>query len=307
MARKKKNELQVVNAEEDNILLEEKFDKEAIRNELKAYVDETVNKVFFEELEKTNKKLIREKNRRIIWKNIVIILLLLVIGFLVYCLYTNNYFDKFFNKDNDVVEKDKADNNKDKEKEEKEKEKEKKEPTLDELKKEYESLLDNYYVTDSSIYLSDFYDGKLTADMMRYMTINSFNFNTFDKEEDYNIIKEATFKTMFEKLFDTDYISATFNYDENKIRYVKPMESYMSESVLVREDNNIKREIKDIKVDGSEVIITTIEGVVIDNKLRNVISNEEIEYNNDSLIKYEDKLNKVIYTFKNNKLISLGK
>lgn len=315
MARKKKEELQVVTKEEKNILLEEKVDVESLRKELKEYVDERVNDTFFDELERSNKKLIREKSKKIFWKNVIIILLLLIIGFLAYLLYTNNYLDKYFNKETNTEEKEKkdeekkdsSDTNKD-DKKEPTPSPTPKAPTLDELKKEYGSLLDNYYVTDSSSYLSEFYEGKLSLDMMKYMTLNSFDFSTFPKEEDYNIIKESTFKIMFEKLFIEDYISGTFSYDENKVRYVKPMESYMTESILVREENNIKREIKDIKVDGDKVMITTIEGVVKDKELHNVISNDLIDgYKEDSLLKYEDKLNKLTYTFKNNKLISLSK
>lgn len=309
MARKKKNELEVVSTK-DNILLDKGIDTESIKSELKEYVDEQINKTFIDELDKANRKLIREKNRKIIWKNIFIIILLLIIGFLLFVMYHYDFFDKFLNKEPNTEEKEKKEENIEKEDkpEEKKEEKEKKEPTLDELKKKYSSLLDNYYVTDSSIYLSDYYDGKLTIDMMKYMTINSFNFSSLEKEEDYNIIKESTFQTMFEKLFDEDYVSGTFNYDENKLRYVKPMESYMSENVLVREDNNIEREIKDIKVVNDKVQIMTVEGVVKDNKLYNILTNDEvIEYNGSSLIKYEKELNTLIYTFKDNKLIGLSK
>ena len=314
MARKKKEELLKIEStsSNDNILLQSKVDTESIKNELKDYVDERVNQVFFDELEKTNRKLIREKSRRILWKNIFIVILLLIIGFLTYLLYTNNYFDKFFNRDTPTEEK-----------EEKKEEEEKKEttpsptpsptitpkvPTREELIKEYGDLLDNYYVTDSSIYLVDFYDGKLTDDIKKYITLNAFDFSSFDKEEDYQIIKESAFKTMYEKLFNDEYKSESFSYDDNKIRYVKAMEAYMTTTLLVREDSDIKREIKDIKVDGNEIIITTIEGVLKDNKLYNIISNEEItDYKEDSLLKYESKLNKLVYTFKNNKLINLSK
>ena len=308
MARKKKTELEVVSTK-DNILLEEKINTESIKKELKEYVDEQINKTFFDELEKSNKKLIREKSRKIFWKNIFILLLLLVIGGLLFLMYRNGDFDRFFNKNNNIEEKEKVDDKEEKPEDKKEEKKEEvKEPTLDELKKEYAGLLDDYYVTDSSIYLSDFYEAKLTLDMMKYMTINTFNFSTFEKEEDYNIIKESTFQIMFEKLFNEEYVSGTFNYDENKLRYVKQMESYMSESVLVRVDNNIVREIKDIKIDDGRVNITTIEGVIKDNKLYNVITNEEItEFNGDSLLKYESKLNKIIYRFKDGKLVSLSK
>ncbi len=318
MAKKKKEELLVIDTQDNNILLDDKFDKNAIINELKEYVDERVNDVFLDELERANKKLIREKNKKIFWKNVIIILLLLIIGFLLYLLYSNDYFDRFFNKNSEIEEKEQKDDKNTEEKKEEDKEdkkdneeekkEEKKEPTQEELKKEYEHLLDNYYVTDNSIYLSDFYSGKLTKEMMMYMTLNSFDFSSFSKEEDYNIIKESTFKIMFEKLFNEEYISGSFNYDENKVRYVKQMESYMTEAILVREESNIKREIKDIKVDGDEVIITTVEGIVKDNQLRNIISNELIsDYIDGSLLKNEDKLNTVVYSFKYGKLIGLTK
>ena len=312
MARKKKEEIVSVESENNNILLQNKVEIDSIRDELKGYVDEQINKGFFDELEKTNKKLIREKSKKIFWKNVIIILLLLIIGFLVYLLYSNNYFDKYFNKENNTSQKE--------EKKEEKKDVEPtpsptptptatpKKPTQEELKKEYAHLLDNYYVSDSSIYLVDYYDGKLTDDMKKYMTLNSFDFSTLEKEEDYNIIKEATFKQMYEKLFDSEYSSSTFEYDENKVRFVKGMESYMTTSILVRDESNIEREIKEIKEDNNTVTITTVEGVVKDNKLYNIISNDEVtEYKGDSLIKYENKLHKVVYTFKDNKLISLGK
>lgn len=310
MVKKKKEETKAIDTKKKtkNILLEEVVDVENIRKELKEYVDEKVNQTFIEELDKSNRKLIREKNKKIVWKNILIVLLLLIIGFLIYLLYSNNYFDKIFNNNSNQIEEKEKKDNKEEEKDKNDKKEEVKEPTQEELKKQYASLLDNYYVTDNSIYLVNFYDGNLTNDMMKYMTLNTFDFSTFTREEDYNIIKESTFKTMYERLFNADYNSSSFDYEDNKIRYVKAMESYMTSSILVREDSNIKREIKNIKLDGNEIIITTIEGVVKDSKLYNVITNKEIEnYENDSLIKYEKDLNKLIYKFKDNKLISLSK
>ena len=321
MAKKNNEELLQIEDREvnDNILLPNSIDIESIRHELKEYVDNKVTNTFIEELDKANKKLLREKSRRIFWKNVVIIILFLLCGFLTYLLYSNNYFDKFFNKNNNIpVEKE--------EKKEEPKEEKKEEikvtptptlvptpsptptPSFDDLKKEYGSLLDNYYVTDDSIYLVDFYDAKLSSDMKKYITLNSFDFSTFEKEEDYNIIKDSTFKLMYEKLFNDEYNSSTFSYDDNKIRYVKSMEAYMTSSLLVHAESNIKREIKDIKLDGGNVIITTIDGLIKDNKLYNIITNDEIkDYKEDSLLKYEDKLNKLVYTFKDNKLISLSK
>lgn len=318
MARRKKEEIKEL-PYKDNILLEEKIDGNKIKEELEKYIDEKINKTFIEELDKSNRRLIREKSRKIIWKNIVILILLALSGFLLYLLFSNNYFDKYFNKNKeDVVEKDKQDDNK--------KESDKKieptatpeptptptatpkVPTLDELKKEYGSLIDNYYVTESSSYLVDFYSGNLTDNIKRYITLNSIDFDSIKKEEDYQIISDDTFKTIYEKLFDEEYEAATFDYDDNKIRYVGKMESYMTSEFLEKHDTNIKREITDIKVDGETVIITTVEGLIKDNKLYEIINNTEVtDYKEDSLVNYQDILNKVVYTFKDGKLIKLGK
>ena len=311
MARKKKTELQVVSTKEDNILLEEKVDGNKIKEELEKYVDEKINKTFIDELDKSNRRLLREKSRKIIVKNIVILILLAIIGFLIYLLFSNNYFDKYFNKNT----------NESSEKEEKKEEEKKEEtkptatptptpkaPTLDELKKEYGSLLDNYYVTDSSSSLVDFYNGNLTDNLKKYITLNTFDFKKLTKEEDYQIIKDNDFKEAYEKLFNDEYNASTFDYDDNKVRYVSMMESYMTSEYLTKEENNIKREITDIKVDGNIVIIETIEGIVKDNKLYEIVNNTEIEdYKGDSLVKYKDKLDKLVYTFKDGKLIKLEK
>ena len=80
-------------------------------------------------------------------------------------------------------------------------------------------------------------------------------------------------------------------------------------NLFPHEDNNIiTREIIDIKEDNGNILITTIEGIVKDNKLYNVLTDEEInDYNGKSIIDYQDKLNKITYTFSDSKLISLSK
>ena len=314
MAKKKKEEtLQITT--KDNILLEEKADGDKIKEELERYVDEKINKTFIDELDKANRRLIREKSRKIIWKNIVILILLALCGFLLYLLFSNNYFDKYFNKnDNESSEQEK--------KEEKKDENDVKPsptpnptptatprvPTLDELKKEYGSLLDNYYVTDSSSYLVDFYSGNLSDDLKKYITLNTLDFDKIKKEEDYQIISNDEFKEAYESLFSDEYEASTFDYDDNKIRYVSKMDSYMTSEYLEKEDNLIKREITNIKVDGKEVIIETVEGIIKEGKLYEIINNTLVEeYKEDSLVNYKDKLNTVIYTFKDGKLIKLDK
>ena len=75
---------------------EETIDLTLIKEELKDYVDIKLKNSFNEELERSNRRLIREKNKKILFRNIVIFVLLVIIGLLLYLMYTNKYFHKFF-------------------------------------------------------------------------------------------------------------------------------------------------------------------------------------------------------------------
>ena len=66
-----------------------------IKKELYEYTDETVRKYYLQEIEKVNKIIIREKNKKILFRNFIITLLLLIIVFLLYLLNSVNYFAKF--------------------------------------------------------------------------------------------------------------------------------------------------------------------------------------------------------------------
>ena len=94
MANKKKEE------KKDEII-----DKERIKKELVEYIDQEIEKKFDEgfdsnirkefyyEIDKSNRRLIREKNKNILFKNTIIIILLGIICFLVFLLYQYHYFD----------------------------------------------------------------------------------------------------------------------------------------------------------------------------------------------------------------------
>ena len=134
---------------------EETIDLTLIKEELKDYVDIKLKNSFNEELERSNRRLIREKNKKILFRNIVIFVLLVIIGLLLYLMYTNKYFHKFFSdsKSEEVV----------KEEVKKEEEKEEvKEITLDDLIKKYSYLLDKVNMNEKSDYIKDYYEGNLT-------------------------------------------------------------------------------------------------------------------------------------------------
>ena len=142
------------------------------------------------------------------------------------------------------------------------------------------------------------YDGNLTTELKNYIVLNSMDIEELEKEEEYNIISDETFKEAYEKIFADDYTSKTFKYNGAHVRYITAMKSYITDNILEKVDSNIKREIVDIKVEDEEVNITTIEGIVKDKKLYNIVTNEEVEdYDNKKISSYEDSLNKVTYTF----------
>ena len=278
---------------------EEKQDLTQIKQELEEYIDSKIKTSFNEEVDKANKKLIREKNKKIIFRNIIIVLLLVIMGFLTYLLYKDHYFDKFFNHNEKTINEITNDNEPIPEKEPK--------ITLQELINKYEKLFDSYFITSKCQYKSDLYTGNLSSELKKYMTLNVIDFKSIESDN-YNIISEKTFKQVFDTLFNDGYVSGNFDYNDNEMRYLKDFESYVSSEILTKKDFDIVREILDIKEEDTKVIITTIEGVLNNNHLYNVLTNEEvIDFNGNSILNYQDKLNKITYIFENNKLISLMK
>ena len=146
MVKKKETEKVVKKSSKETI------DIESLKEELMEYIDKSIKKEFIIELEKSYKRTIREKNKKIIIKNMFITGLLFIIVCLVFIMNKNDYFDKFFIEDNSKQVKIT------KNKEDKTNIEEEKEPTLDELKEEYSYLLDNIYINENSSYLSDYYN-----------------------------------------------------------------------------------------------------------------------------------------------------
>ena len=294
MANKKTDEVKVVKKEE-------KIDLEEIKKELTDYVDDKIRTELVENIERANKRVIKEKNIKIIWRDFLVLILLGICCFLVYTLYNINYFGI------SIDEKQNSEKKEEVNKSSEEIEEEIVEPTLDELKTKYSYLLNNYVISDESIYLEDLYNGNLTNELKNYYALNKFDFTSLTMQDDYNIINEYSFVEKYKELFDSEYVNTSFNYNGNIIRYIGVINSYISTSVLEYTNSFIKREIISINVNDKIVSITTVEGVVKDNKLYNPLTKEEIENFNNNLLDYEDKLVKITYVFNNGKLDSITK
>lgn len=269
---------------------------EILKNDLKKDIDnhinEQVNKTIKNELEKNYKKIIKSKNLKIFIKNIIIILLILVIIYLLYLLKEANYFDKYFinstNKEinNEIIE---------------EKNNEKKEENnLEKLKEQYSYLLDKIYLNESSEYIDSFYEGKLTKEIKSYLTVNNLPNSSLTIENNYNIIDNNEFKKIYESLFNDVYEPINFEYNDNYIRYISKLDSYISNDLITNNSTDIVKEIIDIKVSDKEIDITTIEGLNRENKIFNILTKEEI-CEISKITSNKEKLNTIIYKFNNDK------
>ena len=280
-----------------------------IKEELKNYINDQLNNSYIEQISKANKALIKEKNLKILAKNTLITFLLLIIVFLIYLLNNVGYFERFRSNpsketiiltEKDEMKKDSTNNQKE--------EIVKKEPTLEELMKEYQYLLDKVIISENCQYLEDYYNGNLTNELKNYLALSTLDFTKLTFEDGYNIIEEKELKDAYDKIFSSEYVSLSFDYNNNIVRYINKMSSYLTLEELTKNKSNIVREITAIKVNDDEVSITTLEGIVKDSKLYNVLSLNEINnYQADKLINYEKQLNKITYIFKNEKLINIKK
>ena len=280
---------------------EEKIDLTDIKDELQVYIDKEIKKGFKGEIDKLNRKVINEKNKKIYFRDIIIVLLLLLIVYLLYLMNEADYFDKYFISNNSTNIVENNNNNKINE----EKEVIIKEPTLEELKSKYQYLLNNIVISENCNYKDDYYNGNLSTNLKKYITLSNFDFESL-VIDDYSIINADDFKIEYNKLFDGEYTNDSFDYNVNKIRYIEKLNSYITNSILIKDISNIKREIINIEVNNNDIVITTVEGVVKDNKLYNVVTLNEVKnYKNDNISNYKDSLNIVKYVFKDNKLIDI--
>ncbi len=272
------------------------IDEKKLKKELQEYIDEQMSKTQLGEIEKANKRLIREKNKKIASKNMIIIILLVIIGGLVFLLYDDGYFDKFIKEEKKSNVENKITTPK-----------KEKEVTLDDLKDKYGYLLNNIYISDSSNYLEEYYNGDLTTELKNSLALNLVNFDKLEEDEDSNIIPSDILEDTYKGIFNDKYENKSFKYNDNKLKYVSKLDSYITGDILEKDDTNIKREITNIEVDKKIVKITTIEGKVVDNKVFNILEDKELGDYNDNLGNYYDDLNKITYIFNDKKLESIEK
>ena len=124
--------------------------------------------------------------------------------------------------------------------------------------------------------------------------------------DDYSVIDDEVLKEEYSKLFDNEYASDSFAYNNVKVSYIDKLKSYITNNILIKNTSNIVREIVNIEENDNDVIITTVEGLVKNKKLYNILTNAEVKnYKKDNIANYKKSLNIVTYTFNNDKLVSI--
>lgn len=301
MARTKKEENKEV---VDSKAIEERVTTK-ISNTLDKKIEEVfeekfnqkIRKEFIEEIEKVEKKTIREKNRKIFFKDFLLLICLGVIIFLLYLMYQNHYFDSYFPincPEESVVEKEEGTSSI--------------QPSFDELKKTYASYLDPYTISSDSFYVENLYQGQLTNELMNYYTLNSMDFSKLEKEDDYQLISQKEFMKACSSLFVDECSMKSFDYNGNKVRFFSKLDSFVTDSFLEKENSLVQREITDVQVKGDLVVISTLEGVSNEGKLSTIYPKGWTgEYHGESFLTFRDHLNSLVYTFQNKKLKSIEK
>ena len=295
MARTKKETTEKVEVKDDKKELKKElldYINKDLKKDLDIYIESEVKKEFADILEKRHKKEIRSKVRKIVFRDIIIVLLLVVIGYLCFVIYEDKDIKGFLNiKNNDQTEK----------------KKEKVEdlpPTLDELKDKYGSYIDNYFLPENSTYLEDLYNKNYNEQLKLSLVMNNIDFSDFDTEDDYYVIDEELLEKKYKEMFNEEFKPISFEYNGNKIRYFNRLSSFVTDSIFDKASSNIVREIIDIKDNKDTISITTVEGLVLDNVLYNPKTKEVItEEYNGNILDYQDSLETVTYVFKNNKLL----
>lgn len=266
------------------------------KDQIDKYIKERVEKEAASNSVKLYKKRLRNKSV-VIFIELVIIIALVCSGlFSVYYLYKDGYFQNKFNIINKSSEEKPISNN--------EENKEENKPSLDELINKYSYLLDNYSLNTKCDYLQDFYAGKLTTELKEYFAYQLIDSKYINIEDNTSYFDSDYLEKAYKLLFTGNLDFKSFKYNSASYKYIKEM--FVSTSLPINSEKILK-EIINIEEKDDNIIITTTEGYIKDNKLYNIISNKEIyEYKKDEKIsKYSKKLNIVKYTFNNNVLVDI--
>ncbi|MBR5662630.1 MAG: hypothetical protein IKX00_03130 [Bacilli bacterium] len=334
MAKKDKNELKEikeVNKEEN--LKDKDFRIKNFKDEIDKYIKERVKeqtkdginiKEYKEQIDKyakervevetssqtvkTLKKQLSSKKCASGIKSFIILCLLACIGYGVYYLYKDGYFDEKKNGTKCNCQETKYDVKKDDDNKG-ETDPKKEETKKEDLTKKYSYLLDNIIFDLNSNYTRDYYNGNLTNEIKEYLAYKLIDKEDIMSDDDSSYFELSDLETAYTTLFNEKLNPTSFKYNNAAYSYLESKEMFVAsskpnpEKIITREIINVE------KTDDDEIVITTVEGYVDGDKLYNILTNKKItSYKaGTSLSKYKNKLNVIKYTFTDEHLSKITK
>ena len=337
MAKKDKNELaEVKESVKEETLKDKDFRIKNFKEEIDKYIKERVNeetkkginiKEYKDQIDKytkervevetssqtvkTLKKELSSKKASSGIKTFIILCLLACIGYGLYYLYEDGYFDEKKNGTSCNCSETKCnvdDDNNNKTVDPKNDPK-KEEDSFEKTKEKYSYLLENITFDVNSNYTRDYYSGNLTNELKEYLAYKLIDKDNIISDDDSSYFELSDLETAYNMLFNEKLNPTSFKYNNALFSYLESKEMYIANS-SPNEEKLITKEIADIEVNGKDITITTVEGYVADNgRLYNVLTNKRVTSykSGDSLVKYKNKLNTVKYTFSDEHLVSIEK
>ena len=278
------------------------------KDQIDKYAKERVEVETSSQTVKNLKKQLSSKKCASGIKSFIILCLLACIGYGIYYLYNDGYFDEKKNgKECNCPVNNCKPVDPDNKKEEKDPKKE--EPVKEDLTKKYSYLLDNITFDLNSNYTRDYYNGNFTNEIKEYLAYKLLDKDNVMSDDDSSYFELSDLETTYNTLFNEKLNPTSFKYNNALYSYLESKEMFVSSS-KPNPDKIITKEILTVEVnEDDDVIITTVEGYLDNGKLYNVLTNKKVSSykTGTSLSKYKNKLNVVKYTFNDEHLISISK
>lgn len=288
-----KEKMQELGLDVDKIELELKKDvKEQLIEDMSKYVDAEVHN----KIEKLEKKIIRQKNKKILQKNIIILILLALSIFEGNILYKNGLLIKCSSNESQIKENNNINNQENKNTTESTDESDK----LNEQIKKYGYLINNINTNlEDELYLynNNHNINDLDNSIKLNMAYQLLKEDEIENKDGFITIESDKLKEKYNILFNDEY--KIDNFKNNCINYIynESLNKYLAISIECNKNiDNIKKEIINIEEENNIVKIYTIIGITNDNKIFDTKGNE-LGIFKDSIMEYKDKLYIYEYEF----------
>lgn len=273
-----------------------------ITNEITTKIDEQIELKVTKRLKEEEKKINRGKTAKIIWRDIIIVILLAIIGYFGYCLYDVDYFN-IRTKVEVPKEKEPTNDNENKPQEPNNNSEpvEDNKPDSEYYIKSFSHLIDNLLINDESVF--ELFNKSTNKNNISNDLILKIAYKNLDKlyiTNDNNMITfhEDSLLESAKKIFgeDINLKNTMFSYNNTKFMYYNETYLGLKESDVTidllykaidakEEDNKLTFNIIAAKLNTENSLIDKDNNIIIEN------------YNNEDLTEYKEKLSEYKVSF----------